>query len=111
MLIRHSVEPGTCGASAEVTVDAVATRARLATLTERIGRDGVTADPTSLLLVAHTARDLGISPVLVSVLVDDAEPDVVRERAFGRVSALLDARLDAAHVEAVHAPVMLPATC
>ncbi|MHB1066778.1 MAG: hypothetical protein ACYC2Z_05035 [Candidatus Nanopelagicales bacterium] len=56
---------------------------------------GIQADPVSLLLLAHAARDLGVSDVLVGVMVDEDEPTVARLRAFGRVSTLVSAQLRA----------------
>ena len=64
-----------------------------------IEADGITADPTSLALLAHAARDLGVSEVLVDVMTDEQAPSVVRVRAFGRVSSSVAGRLGAdAHV-------------
>lgn len=105
MLTRNTIELGADGASV-ATIDPTVTRARLASLAESIEKGGMAADPMGVLLVAHTARDLGVSPVLVSVLADEHEPAVARERAFGRVSVQIDARLDA-----VRGTTMLPSTC
>jgi hypothetical protein len=105
VLTRQTLEPGADGAST-LTVDAAATRSRLATVAATIEQGGIDADPMSVLLVAHTARDLEISPVLVSVLADEKEPAVARERAFARISVLMDSRLDA-----IHRNGMLPVTC
>ncbi|MDP1879277.1 MAG: hypothetical protein Q8M17_17145 [Actinomycetota bacterium] len=54
---------------------------------------GIEADPVSLLLLAHAARDLGVNDVLVGVMVDEDEPSVARIRAFGRVSTLVSTQL------------------
>ena len=105
MLTRQSLECGSDGASA-VVMDAAATRARLTSVAASIEQGGMDSDPVSVLLVAHAARDLDVSPVLVSVLADEREPAVARERAFGRVSAVMEARLDA-----IHSTAMLPSTC
>lgn len=47
---------------------------------------GIDADPASLLLLAHAARDLDVNEVLVDVMVDDDQPAAARVRAFARVS-------------------------
>jgi hypothetical protein len=59
-----------------------------------IEADGITADPTSLALLAHAARDLGVNEVLVDVMIDDSAPAVARVRAFARVSSRVADRLD-----------------
>jgi hypothetical protein len=105
MLTRQSLECGSDGAST-VVMDPATMRARLASVAESIERGGVDSDPVSVLLVAHAARDLDVSPVLVSVLADETAPAVARERAFGRVSAAMESRLDA-----IHSTAMLPSTC
>lgn len=61
-----------------------------------IEADGITADPTSLALLAHAARDLGINEVLVGVMVDEQAPAVARVRAFARVSSRVADRIDVA---------------
>ncbi len=55
-------------------------------LGNEIAEHGISADPTSLHLLAHAARDLGVNEVLVDVMVDDREPANARVRAFARVS-------------------------
>lgn len=47
---------------------------------------GMDADPVGLLLLAHAARDLGVTDVLVSVMIDDSEPEPARVRAYARVA-------------------------
>lgn len=42
--------------------------------------------------VVRAARTAGLSPVLVDVLGDVAEPEVARLRAFGRLAGLLGRR-------------------
>lgn len=69
---------------------------RLIHLGESINARGVAAVDVELLLLAHDARDLGVEPVLVDVMVDDEAPAVVRERAFGLVAARMAARVVAA---------------
>ncbi len=105
MLTQNTTKIGSDD-TAVLPIDTNATRAQLAALAETIAQGGMAADPVNVLLVAHTARDLGVSATLVSVLADEQEPSVARERAFGRVSALIDARLDV-----IHARTMLPVTC
>ena len=60
--------------------------ASLAVLDYVIEADGIAADPVGLLLLAHEARDLGISELMVDVMVDEAQPEVARIRAYARVS-------------------------
>jgi hypothetical protein len=55
---------------------------------------GIDADPVALLLLAHSARDMGVSEFLVSLMVDDDQPAVARVRAFARVSSLVSLALD-----------------
>ena len=47
----------------------------------------------NLLLLAHTARDLGVNELLVSLMVDEDEPEVARIRAYARVAVQVAARL------------------
>ena len=68
------------------------TSTRIASLGRAIDA-GFEPDPCELLLLAHTARDLGVDDVLVSVMIDDAQPSVARVRAFTRVSVQVAARL------------------
>lgn len=62
------------------------TAARITALDFLLEAEGIAADPVTLLLVAHTARDLGVDEILVSVMVDEDEPEVARLRAYARVS-------------------------
>jgi hypothetical protein len=55
-------------------------------LGNEIAEYGIPSDPTGLRMLASTARDLGVSDVLVDVMVDDHEPANARVRAFARVS-------------------------
>lgn len=48
---------------------------------------GIDADPVTLLLLAHAARDLGVNDLLVNVMVDEEAPANARIRAFARVSS------------------------
>lgn len=69
---------------------------------------GIDADPVTLLLLAHTARDLGVNDLLVNVMVDEDAPTNARIRAFARVSsavsiALSEGRPNAEVRELLHA--------
>ena len=48
---------------------------------------GIDVDSVALLLLAHTARDLHVNELLVSVMVDESAPKNARVRAFARVSS------------------------
>ncbi|MDQ5974610.1 MAG: hypothetical protein QG661_1819 [Actinomycetota bacterium] len=54
---------------------------------------GIDADPVTLLLLAHTARDLGVSDLLVNVMTDEDQPANARVRAFARVSSAVSMTL------------------
>lgn len=73
--------------------DTRTTAARITALDFLLEAEGIAADPVTLLLVAHTARDLGVDEVLVSVMVDEDEPEVARLRAYARVSVQVASRL------------------
>ena len=45
-----------------------------------IEAEGFGDDSLDLLVMAHAARDLGISEILVQVMIDDLEPEVARLR-------------------------------
>lgn len=85
-----------------MTTDTHTTKARLSTLDYAVEAEGISADPVNLLLLAHTARDLGVNEVLVSVMVDEDEAEVARIRAYSRVSVAVASNLHHApmpHVE------------
>jgi hypothetical protein len=69
-----------------MTLDTHTTTARIKSLDFMLEADGITADPVNLLLLAHTARDLGVNELLVSLMVDEDEPEVARIRAYARVA-------------------------
>jgi len=69
------------------------TTARLKTLDLVLEAKGITADPVNLLLLAHTARDLGINELLVSIMINEDEPEVARIRAYSRVAVQVASRL------------------
>lgn len=54
---------------------------------------GINADPVALLLLAHTARDLGVNDFLVGLMVHEDEPANARVRAFARVSSAVSLAL------------------
>ncbi len=74
------------------TTHATTTR-EIETLGFAIEACGIDADPVTLLLLAHAARDLGISDLLVNVMVDEDAPKNARVRAFARVSSLVSLAL------------------
>ena len=76
-----------------MTIETHTTTARIKSLDYRVEAGGIDADPVNLLLLAHTARDLGVNELLVSLMVDEAEPEVVRVRAYARVAVQVAARL------------------
>jgi hypothetical protein len=52
-----------------------------------IDQHGITAVPDQLLhALAQDAKDAGVRPLAASILVDPADPTVVRERAFSVVA-------------------------
>ena len=63
------------------------TTAHVSRLTEQVASSGIDADRLELLMLAHEARDLGVSPTLSDVMVDEEAPLVARLRAYGRVSS------------------------
>lgn len=69
--------------------------ARLTALDFRLEAEGIGADPVNLLLLAHTARDLGVEELMVSVMVDEDAPEVVRVRAYARVAVAVASALRA----------------
>ena len=73
--------------------DTRTTTARITSLDSMLEADGIAADPVSLLLLAHTARDLGVDELLVSIMVDEREPEVARLRAYARVAVQVSAML------------------
>jgi hypothetical protein len=76
-----------------MTLDTHTTTARIKSLDFVLEADGITGDPVNLLLLAHTARDLGVNELLVSLMVDEDEPEVARIRAYARVAVQVAARL------------------
>jgi hypothetical protein len=62
---------------------------RFADLAERLVALGVRAAEYELVRFAAHARRQGVDPLLVSILADPTQPDVARERAFGRIAVEL----------------------
>lgn len=52
-----------------------------------IADHGIDANRSGIRAFATAAGARGLSPVLLGVLLDDAAPGPVRERAFGRLAA------------------------
>ncbi len=77
-----------------MTTQTHTTTARIRTLDYVIDANGINADPVSLLLLAHTAQDLGVNELLVSLMVDESQPEVARIRAYARVAVQVASRLD-----------------
>lgn len=73
--------------------DTHTTTARIKSLDFQVEKGGIAADPVSLLLLAHTARDLGINELLVSLMINEDEPEVARIRAYARVAVQVAAAL------------------
>ncbi len=67
----------------------VSSRRGLADRAWAIDRDGIAAHQPEGFAVARSARRAGIRPVLANVLLDDALPGPVRERAFGLLAMWL----------------------
>lgn len=54
---------------------------------DAIEANGISAVPAELMIaLVAVARSVDASAVAIAVLVDPTEPEVVRERAFGRVA-------------------------
>ena len=80
---------------------------RIIRMGEVIVTDGITAAGVDVLLLAHDARDHGVDDIVISVLVDENAPSVVRERAFARVAAgLVAAAARSADVSDGREPVL-----
>jgi hypothetical protein len=61
----------------------------ISALGRSIAACGMDIEGDSLDRLARSARELGIEPLLVDVMVDAAEPVPARVRAFARVSSLV----------------------
>ena len=57
----------------------------LGDLAGRLAQNGAAALEAELARFVDHARTLGASPVLLSILADREQPDVARQRAFGRI--------------------------
>ena len=68
-------------------MEAISTCQLLDRFADAIDANGIAAVPAELFIsLVDVARSVDASPVAVAVLVDPTEPDVVRERAFCKVS-------------------------
>ena len=54
-------------------------------LAEQVITDGFDAQKDALTVLYRSARERDVSPVLIDVAADEAEPRPVRERALGRL--------------------------
>jgi hypothetical protein len=61
-----------------------------ADLADRLASLGPAAVEEELSRFIEHARERGVTPLLLSILADGAEPDIVRQRAFGRIVAELE---------------------
>lgn len=78
-------------------------------LAHAVVSDGLSAHRPAVAALADQAQVLGIAPTLIALLLDAAEPDVVRERAFGAVTRELASRLDCERSTDVPATAAVPA--
>ena len=76
-----------------MNLDTHTTTARIKSLDFVLEADGITGDPVNLLLLAHTAQDLGVNELLVSIMVDEDQPEVARVRAYSRVAVQVASRI------------------
>ena len=76
-----------------MTATTTTTMATITSLDYGIEAQGIEADSVNLLLLAHTARDFGIDELLVSLMIDETEPEVARIRAYSRVAPQVSSRL------------------
>jgi hypothetical protein len=58
-------------------------------LAHRLATHGPAGLQRELLRLIRDARRHGVTPLLVTILADPREPDVARQRAFGRILAEL----------------------
>jgi hypothetical protein len=72
-------------------------------LADRVATDGPAALEHELRRLIRDARRHRVTPLLVTILADRSQPDIARQRAFGRVLAELacahDTRPHQAHTE------------
>lgn len=77
------------------------THTALKGLARRVAESGLTAaTPADLNLLTAAAESVGVSPVLRDVLIDPAEPLVVRERAFSLITCAVSGPLRTRHAVA-----------
>jgi hypothetical protein len=65
--------------------------AGFADLADRLATHGPRAVEGELVRLVEHARRHRVTPVLLTILADPDQPDVARERAFGRIVAALEA--------------------
>lgn len=93
-------------------MEATSTRQLLDRFADAIEANGISAVPAELMIaLVDVARSVDASPVAIAVLVDPTEPEVVRERAFGRVaiqvvgrSGRIDLRADSLAIRGIPQP-------
>jgi hypothetical protein len=61
-----------------------------AELADRVATHGPAALQSELRSLIRDTRRHGVAPPLVTILVDPAQPDVARQRAFGRILVELE---------------------
>jgi hypothetical protein len=59
--------------------------ATLDALARQVAEEGVDSDRAQVVSVVRAAMATGASPVLAEVVTDPREPEVARQRAFGRL--------------------------
>jgi hypothetical protein len=63
----------------------------LARIASDIDTHGIGANETAVSMVVDRASIAGVDPVLLSVLSDVTQPEIARDRAFGRIATALAA--------------------
>lgn len=91
--VTEFAEAGAAGASTALLMGPRVDRGLVARVAAEVDRAGLESSAGAVRSIARRAQDLGVSSVLVEILLDAGEPAVVRERAFGRISAFVDSHL------------------
>lgn len=74
------------------------TRVTLDGLGQQVADQGITAaTPEALEALAQLGEATGVNPVVCEVLVDPAEPEAARARAFSRIACAVSGRVRSAH--------------
>jgi hypothetical protein len=87
---RSPVAPATAAPAPQATLGATtdwAPTADWATLAHRVAEHGLSGNEAAIAQLVRTARRLQLPRVVVDALSDRTLPDVVRERALGRLLA------------------------